>query len=184
MDKPVYGVHMKSTWGSYHWKKNSITKKPELKWFKIAFRLICGNYEEQYIDHNIKHELVHWYTDITEGKPCHHNKKWKDNCRKFGIEDSRLSNYPKIGAKPPKEIYIKPKKRKKPVTLGKNKFHEVFCIACRRVIVKSKNYQKLKDYIEDIKPTCECGGRYIAYGNHKENYTRVFPKTHIVTKYG
>ncbi len=164
MNKPVYvSSRMTRTWGYYSWKIDPKTKKPELICFKIAERLINGDYEEKYIDNNIKHELIHWYTDVTEGKPCHHNSKWKANCRKFGIADSRCNNYPKKGQKTPAKVHPKRKKPDTSTRLGKGEYHECICGACKRVVAKSKNYQKLISFIQEMKPTCVCGSRSVKF---------------------
>ena len=93
MDKPVViSGRMKRTLGQYVWKINHETKKPALVKFQFAAKLFTGGYKEEDIDWVIKHELIHWYTDITEGKPCHHNKVWKANCKKFGVPYTRSIN--------------------------------------------------------------------------------------------
>ncbi|NLI60115.1 MAG: hypothetical protein GX375_01635 [Clostridiales bacterium] len=98
MDKPVIiSNRMKRTLGQYVWKIDQDTKRPELVKFQFAGKLFDGGFKEEDIDWIIKHELVHWYTDISQGRPCHHNKRWKANCRRFGIPDSRLTKLEAVG---------------------------------------------------------------------------------------
>ncbi len=93
MDKPVLiSNRMKRTLGQYVWEINQNTKRPELVRFQFAAKLFSGGYREEDIELVIKHELIHWYTDITEGRPCHHNKIWKANCRRFEVPDSPIIN--------------------------------------------------------------------------------------------
>ncbi len=93
MDKPVLiSNRMKRTLGQYVWKIDQHTKKPELIRFQFAAKLFSDGYKEEDINLIVKHELIHWYTDITQGRPCHHNSIWKANCRRFGIPDNRVSN--------------------------------------------------------------------------------------------
>jgi hypothetical protein len=180
MTLPVFEWNLKSRWGSFHYTYYKKAKKLVPKHFKISSTFIAGEYAEEHIDHNIKHELVHWYTDVTEGKPCKHNKKWKENCRKFGISDSRLNDYPKIGETPKGDIHIQPRKRDKAVTLANGQYHEATCILCNRIVVKSKNYAKLKAYIFGTNPTCVCGGHHLVFGNHKESCSWIPKKSNNV----
>ena len=91
MNKPVLiSNRMKRTLGQYVWIINQDTKRPELVRFQFAAKLFRDGYSEEDIELVIKHELIHWYTDTIEGRPCHHNEIWKANCRRFGILDSRL----------------------------------------------------------------------------------------------
>lgn len=91
VDKPVHiSNRMKRTLGQYAWKIDEETQRPELVKFQFASKLFTDGYTEEDIDDIIKHELIHWYTDVNEGKPCHHNDIWKANCRKFGVSDKRL----------------------------------------------------------------------------------------------
>lgn len=97
MKKPVViSNRMTRAWGKYYYRVNKKTKEIELVKFQFANRLVSGAYKEEDIDNCIKHELIHWYTDITEGKPCHHNQKWKENCKRFGIKEDRCINYERI----------------------------------------------------------------------------------------
>lgn len=97
MNKPVIiSSRMTRAWGKYYYKFKKKTNEIELVKFQFATRLISGGYQEEDINNCIKHELLHWYTDITEGKPCHHNRKWKDNCKRFGIKDERYCNYERV----------------------------------------------------------------------------------------
>lgn len=93
MNKPVLiSSRMKRTLGQYVWKINQDTNKPELVRFQFAAKLFRDGYMQEDIDLVIKHELIHWYTDTIAGRPCHHNKIWKANCKRFGIPDSRLTS--------------------------------------------------------------------------------------------
>ena len=93
MDKPVLiSNRMKRSLGQYVWRINQNTKRPELVKFQFAAKLFRDGYEEKDLEEIIKHELIHWYTDTIEGRPCHHNNIWKANCRRFGVSDSRLTN--------------------------------------------------------------------------------------------
>ena len=87
---------VKRAWGMCSTKINKDTGKPELVRFQFAAKLLSGDYSEEDIERTVKHELIHWYTDITQGKSCHHNHRWKENCRKFGIPDRRLGSYERV----------------------------------------------------------------------------------------
>ena len=88
---------MTRAWGLYHWKLTPKTREPLLVQFKFAYRLVTsGDYPIKVIDDCIKHELCHWFTDHTEGRICGHDVKFYSNCRRFGINPSRLNQYQKV----------------------------------------------------------------------------------------
>jgi len=91
----IISNRMTRSWGRYYWRRTPKTKKMRLRFFKFSSRLVNGDYPLVVIDDCIKHELTHWYTDKTEGRPCHHNHKFYANCRRFGVTPSRISNYQK-----------------------------------------------------------------------------------------
>lgn len=91
----IISSRMTSSWGYYFWRRTPKTKRMRLKCFKFAARLVNGEYPLEAIDNCIKHELTHWYTDKTEGRPCGHNHKFYLNCRRFGVTPKRISNYQK-----------------------------------------------------------------------------------------
>ena len=95
----------------------------------------------------IKHELVHWFTDKEQGKPCAHNEFFIKNCERFGVTD--YTNF---------ERY---RKRKR---LDKDSYYEAKCCGCDRTVAKAKNVNNLKKYMNRCGGTvCECknGKRYL-----------------------
>lgn len=98
MNKPVI-IDGRPTraWASAHFRKNNVTGKIELKCFKFAKRFVSGDYMEEDIISTIKHELIHWYSNISENKSCGHNYIWKNNCIRYGIKAEACSDHKKIG---------------------------------------------------------------------------------------
>lgn len=98
LTKPVIiDGRLTRAWASAHFTRNRITRKIELKCFKFAKRFVNGDYKEEDILDTIKHELLHWYTNITENRSCGHNYIWKNNCIKYGVVAEACSDFEKVG---------------------------------------------------------------------------------------
>lgn len=95
----IISSRMTKAWGLYCWRRTPKTRRMRLKCFKFAARLVSGEYPLAAIDNCIKHELIHWHTDKTEGRPCGHNHKFYANCRRFGVTPKRTNNYKKAETK-------------------------------------------------------------------------------------
>jgi predicted SprT family Zn-dependent metalloprotease len=97
LTKPVIiDGRLTRAWATAHFIRNRSTRKIELKCFKFAKRYVSGDYKEEDIVNTIKHELVHWYTNITEGYSCNHNYIWKENCVRFGVVPEATASYQKV----------------------------------------------------------------------------------------
>jgi len=110
-----------------------------LKELKISAYLVSGVFREKDIDDIIKHELLHWYTDITEQMNCGHNEVYKRNCERFGVNPQSSLTRPTIYQQE-EEVEVK---RRKPKRLKKNEYHKIKCSECGEVLYRSKNKTKL-----------------------------------------
>jgi len=63
----------------------------QLYGIRFSNRLITENWDID-IDYIVKHELIHWYTNIEQNVFCGHNKAFKANCKKFNVRRQFISN--------------------------------------------------------------------------------------------
>jgi predicted SprT family Zn-dependent metalloprotease len=105
------------------------------------------DYIKDKIKNTMRHELVHWYTDKQYNENCKHDKRFLENCEKFGVTD--FTDF---------ERY-KPRKK-----LNKEQYYEARCCGCDRVVAKAKSINNLKRFMNRCMGTvCSCGNpkRYV-----------------------
>lgn len=178
LNKPVIiDGRLTRTWASAHFRRNNVTGKIELKCFKFAKRFVSGDYREEDIINTIKHELIHWYTNIIENKSCGHDWRWKNNCIKYGIKAEACSDHKKIGDnskqdsnKQPTEIkQERPKRRDYVTEITLNSANGLVEFAENKGIEIERYEGSLLD-------------NYILYNHDKISIRGVKPRNYIILK--
>ena len=151
----------------------------ELKEIKIAAFLVNGNYREEDIDDIIKHELLHWYTDMVHQRSCGHGEEYKANCRKHGVNPQSANTRPTIYQR---EEGVRVK-RHKPKRLKKGEYHKVVCSKCKKELYRSKNKSKLIEVMrKGLNEGCkECNAIMDYSGKSKEGF-RVTSRGYALTE--
>lgn len=144
VDVPVsINKKLSSSLGRYHYK--IIDKVPVCTEYDFNIVLLNTNYQINDILNVIRHELCHWKTYMVYNtKVPAHGKEFIKIAEEHGVNVDKY----------------KPRKK-----LKKDEYYEAKCCNCDRVVVKSKNINDLKKYMNRFGGTvCNCGGngkRYV-----------------------
>lgn len=78
-------VRMKKTYGAFLFRM--VGNKLEPVAFRFSLKLISGDYPEDIVEHTIRHEYAHFYTNVKYNANHGHNAVFHDTCRRLGISD-------------------------------------------------------------------------------------------------